>query len=95
MRAAPQLEGAGAALAPALDELLSEAASEADDWQDRLLVSVACHSALRRGMPLADEAMAALLAELDRAAAPAVCPHGSPLILHLSSPFLARQFRWR
>jgi DNA mismatch repair protein MutL len=39
--------------------------------------------------------MVALLAALDSTAAPAVCPHGSPLILHLSDTFLARQFRWR
>ena len=95
VRAAPTLPEAAAGLAPALADVLAEVAAEEGDWQDRLLVSVACHGALRRGTPLTPEAMAALLAELDTVAAPAVCPHGSPLILYLSEPFLARQFRWR
>ncbi|HLI25454.1 MAG TPA: DNA mismatch repair endonuclease MutL [Chloroflexota bacterium] len=95
VRAAPTLPGAAAGLAPALADVLADVAAEEDDWQDRLLISIACHSALRRGVALTWEAMEALLAELDTVAAPAVCPHGSPLILHLSEPFLARQFRWR
>ncbi|HZS02260.1 MAG TPA: DNA mismatch repair endonuclease MutL [Chloroflexota bacterium] len=102
VRATPALGGAdaglpdaAAALAGALGELLDEATAEADDWQDRLLISVACHSALRRGQVLGPPTMVALLAALDQTAAPAVCPHGSPLILHLSESFLARQFRWR
>jgi DNA mismatch repair protein MutL len=89
------LPDAGAALLGALGDVLDEATAEADDWQDRLLISVACHSALRRGRVLAPPTMAALLGALDQTAAPAVCPHGSPLILHLSESFLARQFRWR
>ncbi len=100
VRATPALPSgatlpAGAALGAALDDLLGEAAAEEDDWQDRLLISVACHSALRRGQPLDPNGQRALLAALDQTAAPAVCPHGSPLILHLSEPFLSRQFRWR
>jgi DNA mismatch repair protein MutL len=27
-------------------------------------------------------------------ASPAVCPHGSPIILHFSEHFLVRQFDW-
>ena len=102
VRATPGLGGvagglpaAEAALAAALGEVLDEATGEEDDWQDRLLISVACHSALRRGRVLAPPTMAALLGALDETGAPAVCPHGSPLILHLSESFLARQFRWR
>ncbi len=104
VRAAPRLpeapgrEAADApargALAGALDALLTEAAEEGD-WQDRLLVSVACRAAVRRGQPLAPATMAALLDALDQTTAPAVCPHGSPLILHISEAFLARQLRWR
>jgi DNA mismatch repair protein MutL len=102
VRAAPALGAAGQplpsgadALAAALGAVLDEATVEEGDWQDRLLISVACHSALRRGQPLVAPTMVALLAALDSTAAPAVCPHGSPLILHLSDTFLARQFRWR
>ncbi|HLH24897.1 MAG TPA: DNA mismatch repair endonuclease MutL [Chloroflexota bacterium] len=103
VRATPTLAGGAdaglpageAALLGALDEVLGEATAAEDDWQARLLISVACHSALRRGQPLPPTTMAALLGALDETAAPAVCPHGSPLILHLSDTFLARQFRWR
>jgi DNA mismatch repair protein MutL len=89
------LPGAAEALAGALEDVLGEATAEEGDWQDRLLISVACHGALRRGQMLPPGTMAALLSALDQTAAPAVCPHGSPLILHLSDTFLARQFRWR
>jgi DNA mismatch repair protein MutL len=96
VRAAPAWPSGDAVVgAASLSAALTEAAAEEGDWQDRLLISIACHSALRRGVPLSWEAMEALLAELDTVAAPAVCPHGSPLILHLSEPFLTRQFRWR
>ena len=103
IRATPALDGetddglprGAEALAGALGAVLDEATAEEGDWQDRLLISVACHSALRRGQALPPATMAALLTALDQTAAPAVCPHGSPLILHLSDTFLARQFRWR
>jgi DNA mismatch repair protein MutL len=102
VRAAPAVPAAAglaaapaAALGAALDEALDEAAADEGDWQDRLLVSIACHSALRRGQTLDGVTQQALLAALDHTTAPAVCPHGSPLILHLSGTFLARQFRWR
>jgi DNA mismatch repair protein MutL len=93
--AGDNLPGGAEMLAAALGDVLDEATGEDGDWQDRLLISVACHSALRRGQPLAPSTMSALLGALDQTAAPAACPHGSPLILHLSDTFLARQFRWR
>jgi hypothetical protein len=34
------------------------------------------------------------LRDLADTSAPAVCPHGSPLIVHLGSDFLERQFGW-
>jgi len=100
VRAAPALPAtsdlpAAAVLGSALEEVLTEAATEEDNWQDRLLVAVACRAALRRGQRLPPDVQAALLAALARTAAPAACPHGSPLILQLSRPFLARQFRWQ
>jgi DNA mismatch repair protein MutL len=36
----------------------------------------------------------ALLTALAEAAAPAVCPHGSPILLHYSRAFLINKFEW-
>lgn len=94
LRAAPAGEGldSGAAYLP---EVLAEAATGADDWRDRLLASLACRAAIRRGRPLGRAEAHDLVSRLGAVASPAVCPHGSPAILQLPGPFLARQFSWR
>ena len=68
--------------------------TDADEWRERLLASVSCRAAVRKGRPLTPEQARDLLERLAGARAPAVCPHGSPIILHLSDRFLARQFDW-
>lgn len=75
-------------------ELAQIAAEESHDWQDRLLIGLACRSALRRGRELGSDEQRALLAALAEAAAPAVCPHGSPILLHYSRAFLIDKFEW-
>jgi DNA mismatch repair protein MutL len=77
-----------------LQELLEEAAGADEGWRERLLVSLACRAAVRRGRPLETTAMRRLLDDLARTPVTASCPHGSPLILHFSSRFLERQFDW-
>ena len=77
-----------------LPDVLEAATTEDEDWQDRLLTSLACRGAIRRNRPLTLSDMTALVQELATTAAPAVCPHGSPLIMHLSRRFLERQFNW-
>lgn len=66
----------------------------ADDWRDRLLIRLACRSAVRRGELLPRERAAALIRELGAVPSPAACPHGSPILLELGDDLLARQFRW-
>jgi len=39
--------------------------------------------------------MRALVQALGNSNSPAVCPHGSPLLMHLSGSLLERQFDWR
>jgi DNA mismatch repair protein MutL len=92
----PAVEGAAAALAlpGADDELWREATLPGDHWLDRLRTSVACRTALRRGQALASPVMRELLHSLAALEAPTVCPHGSPLILEVTTDFLARQFDW-
>jgi len=81
-------------LAAYLPELAAIAAEDSKDWQDRLLIGLACRSALRRGRELGPAEQRALLAELAEVSAPAVCPHGSPILLHYSRAFLIDKFEW-
>jgi DNA mismatch repair protein MutL len=78
----------------ALSEVLEEASDERDDWRERLLIRLACRSAIRRGRPLTLPEATRLLDQLGRAQTPAVCPHGAPIVLHFGKKFLERQFAW-
>jgi DNA mismatch repair protein MutL len=93
IRSTPALAGAEG-LGTQLSALAAEAAEEEENWQDRFCAAVACHAALRRGAPLSLGEQRELLATLRQTSAPAVCPHGSPLLLHYSQQFLIRQFDW-
>lgn len=79
---------------PQLDGLLEEAAAEGESWRQRLLISLSCRSAIRRGEALAPAQMEGLLRDLADTSVPAACPHGSPLVLYVGDDFLARQFGW-
>lgn len=93
VRAVPAVPGREN-VATNLDVLLEEAASEDEGWRERLMASLACRAAVRRNRPLSESEMKDLLRGLAATTAPAVCPHGSPLILHLSDGFLKKQFDW-
>jgi DNA mismatch repair protein MutL len=77
-----------------LPELAHIAAEDSSDWQDRLLIGLACRSALRRGRELGMDEQRSLITALASASAPAVCPHGSPILLHYSRTFLVDKFDW-
>jgi len=70
------------------------AAADSTNWEDQLLIGLACRSALRRGRVLGEGEQKTLLKALANAAAPAVCPHGSPILLHYSRTFLIDRFDW-
>jgi DNA mismatch repair protein MutL len=74
--------------------LLEEALTDAADWRHRLLATASCRAAVRKGSTLPEGAARELLGRLIRADSPAVCPHGSPVVLHLSGAMLKRLFRW-
>ena len=74
--------------------LLDDALADAADWRHRLLATAACHAAVRKGRTLPEGAARELLRRLGGAHTPAVCPHGSPLVLHLSGSMLKRLFQW-
>ncbi len=73
---------------------LAEDDREGEGWRERLLVSLACRTAVRRGRPLERPEMRALVEGLGQTSAPAVCPHGSPLLMHVSETLLEREFGW-
>lgn len=81
-------------LAAHLQEVVSLAAEDSTNWEDQLLVALACRSALRRGRTLGSGEQRTLLKALATASAPAVCPHGSPILLHYSRSFLIDKFDW-
>jgi DNA mismatch repair protein MutL len=77
-----------------LPELARLAAEDTNDWRDRLFIGLACRSAMRRGRVLRMDEQRSLINALALANAPAVCPHGSPIILHYSRSFLIDRFDW-
>jgi DNA mismatch repair protein MutL len=93
LRSAPVLPDGYELLAFA-SEALNLAGEQDEFWRDRLLATVACRSAVKKGRPLPALQAAALIEELFQAREPTICPHGSPSVLQLSRPFLRRQFRW-
>ncbi|HZR00672.1 MAG TPA: DNA mismatch repair endonuclease MutL [Chloroflexota bacterium] len=93
VRAVPSLPGTEN-VALHLQELLEEAAAEDGGWRGRLLTALSCRAAVRRHQKLDEGSMRRLLDELAATAAPATCPHGAPLVLHLHDRFLERQFDW-
>lgn len=82
-------------LVDALLALTDEPSGDGETWRDRLLVRLACRTAVRRGRPLDRPVMRALVELLGYTSMPAVCPHGSPLLMHVDAATLARQFGWR
>ncbi|MFL5706523.1 MAG: DNA mismatch repair endonuclease MutL [Ktedonobacteraceae bacterium] len=93
VRSVPSGEGEQQ-LAGHLHELVDVAAEDSTDWEDHLLISLACRSAMRRGRELGMDEQKALLIALAQVSAPAVCPHGSPILLHYSRMFLIDKFDW-
>lgn len=91
----PDYLGEFGELAPALLDVIGAVDDSNDaDWLERFVIQLACRTAVRRGTVLTRHAQRALVQALGETAAPAVCPHGSPIVLRLERQLLARQFRW-
>lgn len=93
IRSVPTSEG-NEQLVAHLHELAEIAAEDSPDWEDHLLIGLACRSAMRRGRELGTGEQITLLRALASVSAPAVCPHGSPILLHYSRTFLIDKFDW-
>jgi DNA mismatch repair protein MutL len=81
-----------------LHELLDQFASEEqalnlEKARGRIAASIACHAAIKVNMPLEQNKMEWLLAELARTECPMSCPHGRPVVLRYSVKDIQRAFK--
>jgi len=84
----------GPALQAILRDLLER---EASDWavetlRERLVATLACHSAVRAGQALSLPSMTAILRELEQTEHPGLCPHGRPTRVRIPRDDVARWF---
>jgi len=96
VRAMPAM-AAAAALSPLVEALAQDLVSSgralaAERLAEKVLATVACHSAVRVGKPLDNVAARALLGETATVAFAATCPHGRPVARTLTRSQLERMF---
>jgi len=81
-----------------LQELLDQFAGEQqalnlEKVRGRIAASIACHAAIKVNMPLEQNKMEWLLAELAGTECPMTCPHGRPVVLRYSVKEIERAFK--
>jgi DNA mismatch repair protein MutL len=81
-----------------LYELLDQCSSEQqalnmETVRNRIAASIACHAAIKVNMPLEQNKMEWLLAELAKTDAPMTCPHGRPVVLRYSLKDIQKAFK--
>ena len=87
-----------AALEHMLHELLDQLAREEQSVnmelvRTRIAASIACHAAIKVNMPLEQNKMEWLLAELAETDCPMSCPHGRPIVLRYSLKDIQKAFK--
>jgi len=80
------------ALHDALDQINN---NEYDGFpeNERLIMSMSCHSAVRAGDPLSQIEMEELLQQLAKTQSPYTCPHGRPTIIAMTLKELEKKFK--
>jgi DNA mismatch repair protein MutL len=81
-----------------LHELLEQFAREdqslnLEKIRTRIAASIACHAAIKVNMPLEQNKMEWLLAELSKTDFPIACPHGRPIVLRYSLKDIQKAFK--
>jgi DNA mismatch repair protein MutL len=81
-----------------LHELLEQLAHEEQSLnlekiRTRIAASIACHAAIKVNMPLEQNKMEWLLAELSKTDCPMSCPHGRPIVLRYSMKDIQKAFK--
>src|SRR5579862_227621 len=64
-----------------------------DAVRTRIAASIACHAAIKVNMPLEQNKMEWLLAELAKTDHPMTCPHGRPVVLRYSMQDIQKAFK--
>jgi len=84
----------GQAIEEMLKETLDSPENEATPTkgEEKVAISLACHSAVRAGQTIDPEEMRELVKQLERTNSPHTCPHGRPTMVHLSSGRLEKEF---
>jgi DNA mismatch repair protein MutL len=87
-----------AAVEHMLHELLDQFSSEdqslnLEKIRTRIAASIACHAAIKVNMPLEQNKMEWLLAELAKTDHPMSCPHGRPVVLRYSLKDIQKAFK--
>ncbi|MFQ5924512.1 MAG: DNA mismatch repair endonuclease MutL [Dehalococcoidia bacterium] len=84
----------GEGVAEALMEVLDSLGVEGDpkSWEEKVALSLACHSAVRAGQLLSAEEMRQLVRELELTELARTCPHGRPTMVRFTSSQLEREF---
>ena len=88
----------GAQVEHMLHELLDQFSREdqalnLEQIRGRIAASIACHAAIKVNMPLEQNKMEWLLAELAKTDCPMSCPHGRPVVLRYSMKDIQRAFK--
>jgi DNA mismatch repair protein MutL len=81
-----------------LNEILEQLAPEdqainLEAVRTRIAASIACHAAIKVNMPLEQNKMEWLLAELAKTDHPMACPHGRPVVLRYSMQDIQKAFK--
>jgi len=81
-----------------LNEILEQLAREdqainLEAVRTRIAASIACHAAIKVNMPLEQNKMVWLLAELAKTEHPMTCPHGRPVVLRYSMQDIQKAFK--
>jgi DNA mismatch repair protein MutL len=81
-----------------LHELLDQISREEqalnlEKVRSRIAASIACHAAIKVNMPLEQNKMEWLLAELAKTECPMSCPHGRPVVLRYSMKDIQKAFK--
>ena len=77
-----------------LDQLSrEEQAVNLEKVRARIAASIACHAAIKVNMPLDQNKMEWLLAELAKTECPMSCPHGRPVVLRYSMKDIQKAFK--
>ena len=75
------------------DQCTGEQALNMELVRTRIAASIACHAAIKVNMPLEQNKMDWLLAELAKTDFPFSCPHGRPVVLRYSMKDIQRAFK--